>query len=73
VGKDVLDQPINGIEPYEAIAYKGLERAVHPQFELFARRQGVDLHQPVWTVVEAAQAELPTFEADMQALCDYAA
>lgn len=60
----------NGIGPYEAIAYKGLERPIHPDFARFALAQTVDLKQPVWSIVEAAQAEFPNFESDILAICD---
>jgi len=60
----------NGIGPFEAIAYKGLERPIHPDLERFALEQGVDLEQPAWSVVEAARAEFPSFESDILAICD---
>lgn len=59
----------NGIGPFEAIAYKGLERPIHPDLERFAVSQGVDLKQPVWSVVNAAQAEFPNFESHVLAMC----
>jgi hypothetical protein len=61
----------NGIGPYEAVAFKGLDRPVHPEFARFALAEGVDLQQPVWAVVDAAQTEFPGFESDIRALCDY--
>ena len=63
----------NGIGPYEAVAYKGLERPIHPEFERFALAEGADLKQSVWAVVDAAQAEFPNFESDIRALCDCSA
>jgi len=58
-----------GIGPYEAVAYRGLERVANPTFTSFAEQHSSCSRLGPWEVVAKAQAEFPSFVEGVQSLC----
>lgn len=58
-----------GFGPYEAVQYAGEKRKANAQFADFAKRFAPDHESTPAKILAKAKAAFPTFEEDIQALC----
>lgn len=59
----------NGVGPYEAAIYSGLERSKNDEFLKLAKRYAPTRESSVSKIIERAKAEYPDFEKLIRQLC----